>query len=166
MNKNETIIRARGYEVTLPTSAVAAFLALSHDEQCDMADAFNRWDAARDQLDLGLDYNEIEASEDTQDTTDLLIESMAQELDTQDQAIDAHMDEIARLRSERNAVIATGNAVHAMNRELSAENDNLTDVLVQTARYVGQCRELLAAIGIEIKTDPSDGEPVLLIATA
>lgn len=156
MSYSETTIIARGYEVTLPTAAVQAFLSLSHDDQVELADVLN---------DMGV--NEID---EEQSTTDLLIESMASELDAQDHAIEMHMIERFVLLAERDEARADRKWLGARAQELIAsreanrgEIDNLNEILVQSARYVGQVRELLGRLGLTIETDHVAGTPVLVI---
>lgn len=130
MTISTTQIITRGYDITLPTAAVQAFLSLPHDEQVELADVVN-----------ALFGDEDEISEPETSVTDMLIEELASELDVTDQVIDAHMD-------ERN--------------ELVADNDALTDILLQTALYVGRTRDLLTGMGITLSTD-EDGQPVLQV---
>lgn len=180
MTYSKTRITTRGYDVTMPTAAVAGFLALSHDDQVELADELNRLEGVRDQFDMDLDEDEIVPG--NADMIGDLIEGMAQDLEHQDQAIDAHMDENAELKrllalkrdeitalvNAGNGLFATANALDQANEaamaeraELKAEMEQGYAVLVQAANYMADLRAQLASIGIEVRTD-HEGQPVLL----
>lgn len=148
MSYSQTQITTRGYSVILPTAAVQGFLALSHDDRVELAEAINALDDDR--------FGDVDPEEDTGSVTDLLIESMARELDIQDQLIDAYIDDREELQSSLSDY--RYNAFAA-----AAEIDNLEDIILQSSRYVGQAREMLKNLGITVGTSTVDGTPILEI---
>lgn len=146
MSYSTTRITTRGYDVTLPTQCVGAFLALSHDDQVELAD------------DLAI-FDEPTVGDNT--SVELLIESMAQDLDAQDQAIDTFMIERTVLQAEINEKRREIEQLVDISNKLYTDAEGVNNILLQSAVYVGKVRELLGQLGIEIKTD-SDGNPVIV----